>query len=147
MTSVMPSLPVSWPIKHEPAEQATGCFESASPKQLPWTTTVQQEEIINLSKAPIDINADSPDTKSGGGLDIGWIPSFEGYMARVERLSKTQHARTTTLPPGFPERVETRRAWVGSDFAEEKSYIYVLSEAEVSEIEEALSYFKGLYTS
>lgn len=132
-------------MEHKPLEQANSCLENASQKQPPMTT--QQEESAKLSDTSTDIDVDISDANYEAP-NIDWIPSFENYMARVDRLSKS-HARTTTLPPGFPERIEAPRTWTGHDFPEEKTYIYVLSEAEVNEIEEALGYFKGLalYTS
>lgn len=118
-------------------------LEDAS--QKPLSMMVQQEERDDLSKPLTDIDADLSGTKSEGP-DIDWVPSLKSYMARVERLSRSQNTRVTTLPSGFPEKIKTRRAWAGHDFAEDKSYIYVLSETEVSEIEEALAHFKSLYS-
>lgn len=142
---IMPSSLVSLPaiLRHEPTEQATVYLENNSQKTP--SMVVQQEESGNLSKASTDIDIDLSGTR-GEGPDIDWVPSLKSYMARVERLSKSQHTRAITLPHGFPEKIKTHRAWVGHDFAEDKSYIYVLSETEVSEIEEALSHFKGLYS-
>lgn len=141
-TCAMPSSPVSWPanLEHELAKQAT---KNASQKQP--SMMAHQEVIDNISKASTNIDIDL--SAKGEGPDIDWVPSFKNYMARVDRLSKSQHARTTTLPPGFPKKIKAHRAWVGHDFAEEKSYIYVLSETEVNEIEEALGHFKGLHPS
>lgn len=138
----MPS-PISWPvdIEYELIEPATGFLENASQKP---PVMAQQEESINPREITTVTSVGLSDTKRDGGPDIDWVPSFENFMARVGRLSKTQHVRTMALPPGFPERIEAPRAWAGQEFSEEKSYIYVLSEAEVKEIEEALDYFKGL---
>lgn len=139
----MPSI-VSWPMERESVEQAISCLKNVSQKQLPMTA---QEESVKLSKTSTDTDADILGVNYEAP-NIDWVPSFENYMARVDRLSKS-NARTTTLPPGFPERIEAPRTWAGHEFSEEKSYIYELSEAEVNEIEEALGYFKGLafYTS
>lgn len=139
------SSPIPLPIatcRHEPTEP-TVYLEDAS--QRTSSMMVQQEERDDLSETSTDIDADLSSTKSEGP-DIDWVPSLKSYMARVERLSKSQNARATTLPSGFPEKIETHRAWAGHDFAEDKSYIYMLSETEVSEIEEALGHFKGLYS-
>lgn len=99
----------------------------------------QQEK----SQTSTDSDTDLSDAKEDDGADIDWYPSFEEYTARVEMLSKTRHTRPTTLPAGYPEVVNTPRAWTGSDFTDKSKYIYMLSEAEVKEIEAALSYFKG----
>lgn len=137
----MPS-PISWPVdvEYELIEPATGFLGGANQKP---PVIAQQEESINPREIPTVTSVGLSDTKRDGGPDIDWVPSFENFMARVGRLSKTQHVRTMALPPGFPERIEAPRAWAGQEFSE-KSYIYVLSEAEVKEIEEALDYFKGL---
>lgn len=135
----MPS-PVLWPtnLEHELAKKITKNDSQKQPSMM-----AQQEEIDNISKDLTNIDIDL--LVKSEGPDIDWVPSFENYMARVDKLSNDQHSRTTTLPPGFPKKIKAHRAWVGHEFSEEKSYIYVLSEPEVNEIEEALDYFKGLH--
>lgn len=123
-------------------EQATSCLKRVGQKQPPMTAQQLQEESVKLSETSTNTNFGVSGTNYEAP-NIDWVPSFENYMARVDRLSKS-HARTTTLPPGFPERIEAPRTWTGHEISEEKSYIYVLSEDEVNEIEEALGYFKGL---
>lgn len=134
--------PVSWPanLEHELAKQTTKDISQKQPLMM-----AQQKETDNINKASTEIDIDL--SANGEGPDIDWVPSFKNYMARVDRLSKSQHARTTTLPSGFPTNIKAHRAWVGHDFAEKKSYIYVLSNTEVNEIEEALVHFKGLNPS
>ncbi|KAF2104879.1 Clavaminate synthase-like protein [Rhizodiscina lignyota] len=76
------------------------------------------------------------------GPDIQWNPSFETYQARVEALSKLDIERPTTLPGGFPESIESSRVWTGADFGDEAKFVMRLDEAQVLEIDRALSYFK-----
>lgn len=48
------------------------------------------------------------------------------------------------LPDGFPVALTTNMAWVGSGLADEKKYVYELTEDYISEIEAGLAAFKGM---
>lgn len=122
------------PFTERPSLRAS-YLANASQKQI-------TQEKKTRSEGSTDSDTDNSDTNDEEGPDIDWYPSLEGYLARVDRLSKSRHTRPTTLPQGYPEAVKTERAWTGSDLAD-KSYLYLLSEAEVKEIEAALNHFKG----
>jgi hypothetical protein len=79
------------------------------------------------------------------GPDIEWNPSLETYLLRVRRLAKLGESLSTAVPAGFPNSISSPRVWTGSDFEDEKSYVVVFSPDELSEIEDALRYFKSLY--
>lgn len=47
------------------------------------------------------------------------------------------------LPKGFPAKLDTKLAWVGSDFKDSESYVYQLTQADLAEISQAITHFKG----
>ena len=78
--------------------------------------------------------------------DIEWLPSYDTYQARVERLAALDLTRPSHVPKGWPTRIDAPRNWTGSEFtgdAVSKEYIVQLMEKDITEIEEALSYLKG----
>lgn len=77
------------------------------------------------------------------GPDIQWNPSFETFQARVEALSKLDVPRPQNVPEAFPAVVAGPHVWTGAEFEDESKYAMQLSEAEVFEIERALSFFKS----
>lgn len=76
------------------------------------------------------------------GPDIQWHPSFATYQKRVEQLSALIHDRPGEVPEGYPVAVNSARAWTGGDFTGERDYVVKLNEADVLEVERALSYSK-----
>ncbi|KAL1902819.1 hypothetical protein Sste5346_000730 [Sporothrix stenoceras] len=48
------------------------------------------------------------------------------------------------LPKGFPAKLDTKLAWVGSDFKDPETYVYQLTQSDLAEISQAISHFKGL---
>jgi hypothetical protein len=75
--------------------------------------------------------------------DIEWIPSLQTYKDRVERLKVLTTERQTSLPYGWPTKIEHPRAWSGSDFADSSKYVVQFTNADIVEIERALMHFKG----
>ncbi|KAK3390087.1 hypothetical protein B0H63DRAFT_107041 [Podospora didyma] len=76
--------------------------------------------------------------------DIEWFPSYKVFKDRVERLALLCPDRPTTLPTGWPLRIDGDRAWSGSDFKSEDDYIVKFNDDDIAEIEAGLAYFKSL---
>jgi hypothetical protein len=76
-----------------------------------------------------------------GQPDIGYTPDHERYLARRKRRIATE-TLTKSLPPGFPERLESELVWDGNDLAGKYNWNYVLNDADVAEIKQALAHFK-----
>lgn len=77
--------------------------------------------------------------------DIAYTPDFEKYRARTKRRFATEDLKDQALPAGFPEKLEGDFVWEGENVAKAYDWIYVLNEAEISEIEEALKHFKCMF--
>lgn len=78
--------------------------------------------------------------------DIEWYPSFERYQERLQSLARMNLNRPTDVPRGFPTTVREAWVWKGSDF-EEHDYVVYLQESDITEIENALVSFKGMFFS
>lgn len=76
-----------------------------------------------------------------GQPDIGYAPDLDKYLARVQRRQKSEKLENT-LPAGFPTKLESDLVWDGNTIGEVFDWTYQLNEAEVEEIEAALSHFK-----
>lgn len=50
---------------------------------------------------------------------------------------------TPALPAGFPDKLVSELAWIGSDFVNESDYVFLLSDADLAEIKAALAHFKS----
>ena len=78
---------------------------------------------------------------------------YNGPVATAERFVTvpglasasiaTQQANIQDLPKGFPVKLETKAAWVGSDFKESQNYIYELTSDDKAELSQGLDHFKG----
>lgn len=51
--------------------------------------------------------------------------------------------QTDALPKGFPAKLDTKLAWVGSDFKDSETYFYQLTQADLAEISQAITHFKS----
>lgn len=76
--------------------------------------------------------------------DIEWIPSMKTFSDRVERLQAEYPNRRTTVPPAWPNYVNTARTWDRESFNSEDDYVIHLGPEDIVEIEDALAYFKSL---
>lgn len=74
--------------------------------------------------------------------DIEYQPDFKKYQARTKARLHTEPLDQSSLPPGFPQRLESDLVWEGESLANQYDWTYVLTEAEIEELEEALTYFK-----
>jgi hypothetical protein len=77
------------------------------------------------------------------GPEIEWNPSFSTYQNRVRMLSNLNLSRPDSLPEGYPDRISSPWVWSGSDIRKDE-YVVQFQREDVVEIENALSYFKGI---
>jgi hypothetical protein len=99
-----------------------------------YLTNLRREAAVPLN---LDTLLDVP------GPDIQWNPSFATYQQRVSALSKLRTDRPTSVPAGFPAKVDAPWMWDGSEFSDENEFVFHLGEEDIDEIEQALSSFKG----
>ncbi|KAL0959090.1 hypothetical protein HGRIS_014388 [Hohenbuehelia grisea] len=80
-----------------------------------------------------------------GQPDIEYHPDSAKYRARTaSRLASDPSLLATPLPEGFPAKLEGPIIWEGRDWTQENHWIYRLTNVEITEIDEALAYFKAL---
>lgn len=75
--------------------------------------------------------------------DIEWLPSYDTYKARIARLAALNFDRPTSVPYGWPARIDAPRNWSGSEYADSSRYVVELTKEDIAEIEHALSHFRG----
>lgn len=76
--------------------------------------------------------------------DIQYHPDQAKFQARTaRRLAENPNLAQTSLPAGFPLKVEGPIVWEGKDWTSEDQWVYKLSAAELQEINDALAHFKG----
>ena len=80
-----------------------------------------------------------------GQPDIDYAPNFDKYTARTRRRAETENLQKS-LPSGFPQHLESKLVWDGTDIASKYNWIYELSSEEVEEIEVALTHFKCMHS-
>lgn len=76
-----------------------------------------------------------------GQPDIAYTPNFDSYQARVKRRQETEKL-DKSLPQGFPQKLVSDLVWDGRDLADKYDWNYVLAEADLKEIDDALKHFK-----
>ena len=81
-----------------------------------------------------------------GQPDIAYGPDVDKYLARVKRRQETE-TLATTLPEGFPQELQSDLVWDGKDLAANYDWNYHLTEADIEEINGALSHFKCMFSS
>jgi len=74
--------------------------------------------------------------------DIGYEANYAKYVARTKRRLETEKL-PTTLPPGFPEKLDSSLVWEGKDIEKSYSWVYKLDPEELQELHEALEHFLG----
>lgn len=77
-----------------------------------------------------------------GQPDIGYTPDHDKYLERVKRRRETEKLEKS-LPPGFPQRLDSDLVWDGNTLAETYDWNYRLTEEDINEIESALRHFKS----
>lgn len=75
--------------------------------------------------------------------DIEYHPDFAKYQGRTQRRKETDTLQTT-LPEGFPQKLDSPLVWDGKDVEQRDDWIYQLSDDQLNEIDSALKSFKGL---
>lgn len=76
--------------------------------------------------------------------DIEYHPDEAKYKARTaRRLAEDPTLPNIALPEGFPAKVEGPIVWEGKDWTSEDQWVYQLSDAELKEIDDAITYFNG----
>ncbi|GAB1205260.1 hypothetical protein APSETT445_003933 [Aspergillus pseudonomiae] len=74
--------------------------------------------------------------------DIEYHPDYEKYTARAARRKATEQL-PTTLPDGFPQKLESPLVWEGKDVEKRDDWIYKLNDAQREEIDAALKSFQA----
>ncbi|KAM0333519.1 hypothetical protein ACHAQA_002182 [Verticillium albo-atrum] len=74
--------------------------------------------------------------------DISYHPDRAKYQARATRRAKLDLPKT--LPDGFPTQLQGPLVWEGEGLADRYQWTYVLSPAQLQEVDEALRHFKAL---
>ena len=78
--------------------------------------------------------------------DISYHPNAEQYKARTaRRLAENPSLANSTLPEGFPQKVESPLVWEGKDFKDEKEWVYELNPGQLVEIDDAVKHFRCEY--
>lgn len=76
--------------------------------------------------------------------DIQYHPDEAKYKARTaRRLAEDPSLPSTPLPDGFPKRLESPLVWEGSDWKDEKEWVYELNAEQLKEIDDALKHFQS----
>lgn len=76
-----------------------------------------------------------------GQPDIGYTPDLDKYLARV-KYRKEHEKLDTSLPPGFPAKLDSDLVWDGAEVEEKYDWTYELNAEELEDIENALRHFK-----
>ena len=74
--------------------------------------------------------------------DIGYAPDYEKYLSRTKKRLENEQLEDS-LPPGFPQVLNSELVWEGKTVAEKYNWIYELKPDEIAEIEQGLQHFKG----
>ena len=104
-------------------------------------TTSSQKQLEVTDPAPSGTGITDKVMAPEPGPNIEWLPSYETYMDRVERLGARHVSKLSNLPGGYPNTIQGPRNWTGSEFKDKSKYIITLSEKDVREVEQALQHF------
>lgn len=77
-----------------------------------------------------------------GQPDIEYKPNRAKFEERGRRRKETEEL-PTTLPPGFPTKLDSPLAWKSEEVENGTDWIYTLNDAQLVEIDDALKAFKG----
>lgn len=76
-----------------------------------------------------------------GQPDIGYAPELDKYLARVK--ARTEGVTLDkSLPPGFPQKLESPLVWEGDEIGKRYQWSYELTDEDVEEIRAALKHFQ-----
>ncbi|KAF7987106.1 hypothetical protein HWV62_295 [Athelia sp. TMB] len=77
--------------------------------------------------------------------DIEYQPDRIKWEARTaRRLAADPSLPNKALPAGYPKKLESPLVWEGSDWKDEKQWIYPLTTSDLSEIAQAVKHFRSL---
>lgn len=76
--------------------------------------------------------------------DIAYTPDYDKYVDRARRREKSGEL-DTSLPPGFPQKLESDLVWDGQNLASRFDWTYRLTDHDLEEIDAAVQHFKGTY--
>lgn len=79
-----------------------------------------------------------------GQPDITYHPDWNKYQARVARRTQTEDL-PKKLPEGFPKELKGDLVWEGGTLAQNYTWTYVFSAAQLAEIDDALAHFNCAY--
>ncbi|KAF7967898.1 hypothetical protein HWV62_32812 [Athelia sp. TMB] len=104
------------------------------------TDTLKQH--LNLST----VGDKAPDTETKPQQpDIEYHPDRTKWEARTaRRLAADPSLPRAPLPAGFPKKLESPLVWEGSDWTDEKEWVYALTAPDLEEIASALKHFRSL---
>jgi len=71
---------------------------------------------------------------------IQWEPDYRKYLSRSLKRSQLAGLETS-VPTGWPAKIESSLAWTGSELISEDTYVTYLAEDDIAEIRAALQSF------
>ncbi|OJD30105.1 taurine catabolism dioxygenase [Diplodia corticola] len=109
------------------------------------STGVDPAKLYYSQKIQQKYRTDAPDNrlakKAEPEADIQFNPDLDTFLARSAKRTLAGGLEKA-VPNGWPASLSGRLAWKGSNFEDESSFIYRLSDEEKEEISRALSWFK-----
>lgn len=76
--------------------------------------------------------------------DISYHPDRVKYEARTaRRLASDPSLPNTPLPASFPKKLESPLVWEGSDWKNEKDWVYALTPSDLEDVAKALKHFQS----
>lgn len=79
-----------------------------------------------------------------GQPEIGYTPDPVTYRLRVEKRQKEEKL-PTTVPAGFPEKLESPLVWDGATVSDTYKWSYELTESDIKEVDDALKSFQSTF--
>ncbi|KAG6839151.1 hypothetical protein C0991_005406 [Blastosporella zonata] len=101
------------------------------------------KDTLSFSSSPLEprVHEKTPANQP----DIEYHPDEVKWKARTaRRLAEDPSLLSTPLPDGFPAQVDSPLVWQGSDWKDEKEWVYELNPEQLKEIDDALKHFRGL---
>jgi hypothetical protein len=107
-------------------------------------TMAISEVADSLQSLTIDNEASSP-LSATTQPDIEYHPNEENWKARTaRRLAEDPSLPKSTLPAGFPTRLESPLVWEGKDWKDELEWVYNLTPEHLKEIDDGVHHFHGM---
>ncbi|KAG6855850.1 hypothetical protein H0H87_010002 [Tephrocybe sp. NHM501043] len=102
-------------------------------------------DTLSLSSAAPEPHENTTASASAQQPDIQYHPNEAKWKARTaRRLAENPSLPQTPLPEGFPAKVDSPLVWQGSDWKDEKEWVYELNADQLKEIDDALKHFRDL---